>query len=195
MAKSDSSTRDRILRTAGELFYKEGVRGAGVDLIAEKAGLTKQTLYRYFPSKDALISAYLIERDISVRIWLSHAAGSKATSAAELVRGLFAVLGKWFESEGFRGCSFVNATVESGSSNEVTRAIAKSHKDQMRDWLVEAFAKEKRPNPQSLAAKIMILVDGAIASSVVQGNKKPALLAAEIADLILSEGPARRPRK
>ncbi len=195
MTKPETNTRERILRTAGELFYQEGVRGAGVDLIAEKAGVTKQTLYRYFPSKDALISAYLVERDISVRAWLSKAAGARAKTSAELVHGLFYVLGKWFEKDGFRGCAFVNATVESGSANEATRALAKSHKDQMRDWLAEVFALEKRPEPQALATKIMILVDGAVASSVVQGTRKPAAIAAEIAKLLLNAHPARRSSK
>ena len=195
MTKPENPTRGRILHVAGELFYQEGVRGAGVDLISEKAGITKQTLYRYFPSKDELIAAYLVERDVSVRAWLSKAAGAKATTSAELVQGLFHALGKWFETAGFRGCSFVNATVESGSSNEATRAIAKSHKDQMRDWLAEAFTKDKRPDPQSLATKVMILVDGAIASSVVQGSRKPALVAAEIADTLLQANPPRRSTK
>src|SRR6266704_5649657 len=48
--------RERILKAADELFYREGIRAVGVDAIAEAAGTNKMTLYRHFPSKDALVA-------------------------------------------------------------------------------------------------------------------------------------------
>ncbi len=52
--------RERILATAYRLFYREGIRATGIDkVIAEAGGVTKVTFYRHFPSKDALILAYL----------------------------------------------------------------------------------------------------------------------------------------
>ena len=51
--------RERILKAAGELFYRQGIRAVGVDAIAEAAGTNKMTLYRHFPSKDELVAEYL----------------------------------------------------------------------------------------------------------------------------------------
>ena len=47
--------RDRIVSTACELFRQHGIRGIGVDAIAEAAETNKMTLYRHFGSKDDLI--------------------------------------------------------------------------------------------------------------------------------------------
>jgi AcrR family transcriptional regulator len=54
--------RERILKTADRLFYLRGIRAVGVDTIGAEIGISKRTLYNYFPSKDALIVAYLSRR-------------------------------------------------------------------------------------------------------------------------------------
>src|SRR3954462_7184385 len=51
--------RDRILAAAGDLFHKHGIRGVGVEAIAEAAGTNKMTMYRYFDSKDELIAEWV----------------------------------------------------------------------------------------------------------------------------------------
>jgi AcrR family transcriptional regulator len=51
--------RDRILTAAGDLFHKQGIRGVGVEAIADAAGTNKMTLYRYFDSKDELIAEWV----------------------------------------------------------------------------------------------------------------------------------------
>ncbi|XXJ17963.1 TetR/AcrR family transcriptional regulator [Desulfovibrio caledoniensis] len=51
--------RSEILRAAREVFRSEGYVGAGMDEIARRSGMTKQTVYRYFDSKEALFQASL----------------------------------------------------------------------------------------------------------------------------------------
>jgi AcrR family transcriptional regulator len=63
MPRSGERTRDRIIEAAATLFYREGIGRVGVDAVAEKAGVTKRTLYYHFDSKDELIVAYLDARD------------------------------------------------------------------------------------------------------------------------------------
>ena len=67
--KGEVSARERILATANELFYREGVRAIGVDTVVERSGVSKTTLYRLFESKDALIAAFAAERDRSNWEW------------------------------------------------------------------------------------------------------------------------------
>src|SRR5918996_471952 len=63
MTRSDrSAMQERILETADRLFYGQGIRAVGVDTIAAEVGISKRTLYNYFPSKDELIVAYLSRR-------------------------------------------------------------------------------------------------------------------------------------
>src|SRR5258705_5481069 len=58
--------RERILLAARDLFHRHGIRGVGVETIAEAAGTNKMTLYRHFDSKDDLIVAYL--RGVAVEV-------------------------------------------------------------------------------------------------------------------------------
>src|SRR2546425_10585722 len=54
-----ASLRERILAAADDLFHQQGIRGVGVEAIAEAAGTNKMTLYRYFASKEELIAEWV----------------------------------------------------------------------------------------------------------------------------------------
>src|SRR5438132_1031013 len=60
---SGTEVRNKILATAADLFYKQGVRAVGVDLVVEKAGVAKTSLYRHFRTKDDLVVAFLQRMD------------------------------------------------------------------------------------------------------------------------------------
>src|SRR5258705_6711784 len=112
-AADRTTMQERILETADRLFYGQGIRAVGVDTIAAEIGISKRTLYNYFPSKDALIVAYLSRR----------LRPTKTTDMppAEQILGDFDRLELAFASAGFRGCPFVNAVVELG---EPTHAVS-----------------------------------------------------------------------
>src|ERR1700754_2882276 len=94
MTDAPNATRDRIISAASKLFYSEGIRAVSVDAVAEKAGLTKRTLYYHFRSKDDLIAAYLDARDqpniALFKRWFSEAEGVLAAK----VRAIFYNLAK-----------------------------------------------------------------------------------------------------
>src|SRR5215468_4764495 len=96
-----SEMRERILETTDRLFYRQGIRAVGVDTVAAEVGISKRTLYNYFPSKDALIVAYLERR-------LTPLEASDAPPL-EQVRGVFDRLQRNVARGRFRGCPFVNA--------------------------------------------------------------------------------------
>jgi AcrR family transcriptional regulator len=58
-----ASRRTEITRAAFELFAERGFRGASLEQVAQRVGLTKAGVLHYFPSKDALLVAVLAERD------------------------------------------------------------------------------------------------------------------------------------
>src|ERR1700691_2039346 len=98
------SMKERILDTADRLFYLKGIRAIGVDTIAAETGISKRTLYNHFPSKDALISAYLGWRCWPIPV--------SETPPAEQILRPFDRLERGFSDKGFRGCPFVNAVAE-----------------------------------------------------------------------------------
>jgi len=61
MAYDPEGTRSRILRAAVEEFAEHGSAGARVDRIAAKAGANKESIYRYFGSKQGLLRRVLDE--------------------------------------------------------------------------------------------------------------------------------------
>src|SRR5258707_529438 len=62
-ADAGVSDRERILDASYELFSKRGIRAVGVNEVIERAGVATATLYRHFPSKDALVLAFLVLRE------------------------------------------------------------------------------------------------------------------------------------
>ena len=68
--------REHILQIASSLFYNRGVRAVGVDLVVDEARIAKTSLYRYFPTKDDLIVAFLEREDVDFwGTWDAVAAG------------------------------------------------------------------------------------------------------------------------
>jgi AcrR family transcriptional regulator len=57
---SFGSTEDRILRATLRLLGRRGVKRLGMQEVSEAAGVSRATLYRYFPSKDRLMDAVAI---------------------------------------------------------------------------------------------------------------------------------------
>lgn len=50
---------ERILEAAREVFARDGIRAARMGRVADAAGCSRATLYRYFPNKEALLHAYM----------------------------------------------------------------------------------------------------------------------------------------
>ena len=70
--QKQSDPRERILEVADRLFYAEGVRATGTEKIMSIAEVAKATFYRHFESKDALVLAYLENRDQALWDYLSQ---------------------------------------------------------------------------------------------------------------------------
>jgi AcrR family transcriptional regulator len=169
--------QERILKTADSLFYGEGIRAVGVDTIASEIGISKRTLYNYFPSKDDLIVAYLARR-------LRPTAVSERPPAEQIL-GNFDQLERSLADDGFRGCPFVNAVAELKEPGHAANKIALAFKDQSRTWFRELLSRLEIANPESLAMQLMLLVDGAIAAAVVRRDPKMARAAREAARVLL----------
>jgi len=168
---------ERILATADKLFYTQGIRAVGVDTIAADAGVSKRTLYNHYPSKDALIAAYLTTR-------FKQIAPSDAP-AREQILGTFDRLERIFQSTGFRGCPFVNAVAEIGDPKHAASRIAIEFKEQRRQWFRELLVRIGAKDPDSLSVQLQILVDGAIATALVRNDPSIARFARAAAEVLL----------
>ncbi len=179
------TTAERILAAADRLFYTQGIRAVGVDAIAAAAGVSKRTLYNHYPSKDALIAAYLTRR-------FTHIAPSDAP-AAEQILGAFDRLERMFARPDFRGCPFVNAVAELGDPKHPAHGIAVQFKAQRREWFKGLLERVGVDEPDAVATQLLILAEGAIATALVSGDPTVARSArAAAATLLAARAKAER---
>ncbi len=171
------SMKERILETADRLFYLQGIRAIGVDTIAAEIGISKRTLYNHFPSKDALISAYLTRRFVQPQ--------PSDKPPAEQILGTFDRLERGFASKGFRGCPFVNAVAELGSEDQAVRKIAIAFKESRRLWFRDLLLQLDVTDAEGLATQLTLLVDGAIAQDLVRNDPSMARAAKQAARVLL----------
>ncbi|QPF82246.1 TetR/AcrR family transcriptional regulator [Bradyrhizobium genosp. L] len=172
--------KERILETADKLFYLQGIRAIGVDTIAAEIGISKRTLYNHFPSKDALIAAYLQRRFVQPR--------PSDKPPAEQILATFDALERRFAAEDFRGCPFVNAVAELGPEDEdrSVRDIAIAFKESRRVWFCDLLRQLGVTDPEGLATQLVLLVDGSIAQDLVRDDPTMARAAREAARVLLA---------
>lgn len=164
-------TRPALLEAAARLFYSRGIAATAVDDIADVAGLTKPTLYRHFPSKDALVANYLDGRheqlDLELRAWLDAAAPSKRPAA------VIEWLCDWISRRDFDGCAFVRSHAELHDDAEVL-AKARRRKRVLRDTIEEACRDAGVRDPANLADQLTLIVEGATTTAFISGDPRRA---------------------
>ncbi|MFI0845600.1 TetR/AcrR family transcriptional regulator [Mesorhizobium sp. IMUNJ 23232] len=168
MPRQPTDTRERILSAASRLFYADGIRAVGVDAVAEKAGITKRTLYYHFRSKDDLIAACLEARDqpnlaLFAR-WFDEAEGPLAAR----VENMFRRLARAARHPKWRGCGFLRTAAELASMpGHPAVRIGSAHKKRLEAWLEGKVAAEGIGNASLLARQIVLLLDGAFSVMLV----------------------------
>ena len=178
--------RERILDTADRLFYGQGIRAVGVDTVAAEIGISKRTLYNYFPSKDALIVAYLSRR--------LRPLPPSDLPPVEQILGNFERLERTFAQGVFRGCPFVNAVAELKEPAHAANRLALEFKEQRRLWFCDLLVRLKVKDADTLAMQLQILADGAIATALVRGDPEVAVTAAKAARVLLEAAGVKLPK-
>jgi AcrR family transcriptional regulator len=164
-----SKTRRRLLAAARELFYEDGIRATGVGAVAERAGVTKMTLYAHFPSKDDLVAAYLTDSDRRWREFLEE----KLSNYEDSRDGLLAVCDayrEYFTAREMRGCAFVNCAAEFPDPDHPARRVIGRHKAGVRERLRELAAEAGAEDPATLAERLFVVLEGAYVTGALEGD-------------------------
>jgi AcrR family transcriptional regulator len=186
MNTSTTETREKILATAEQLIYQNGIHATGMDLLVKTSGVARKSIYRYFATKDEIAAAALNARDVRWMHWFRTESDRAETPDARILN-MFAVLKGWFESEGFRGCAFINTAGEVGDPNDPIRLIAKLHKQKLFDYTLELCEQLNVEQPSVLARQLLILMEGAITVARVMGDYGAADSARDVAQLLLKQ--------
>jgi AcrR family transcriptional regulator len=179
------SARERILDTAYDLFSHEGIRAVGVDTIIARSGVAKMTFYRHFPSKDDLVLAFLELREERWTLeWLQGESGKRADAPAAQMLAIFDVFDRWFHSDDFEGCSFINVLLEMNENGQLKRASALGL-EHIRAFIRGLATEAGAPDPWRLARQWTMLMKGSIIAAQ-EGDLDAARAAQEVAALLLA---------
>ncbi|MFF0852942.1 TetR/AcrR family transcriptional regulator [Streptomyces sp. NPDC003280] len=152
----------RVLDTAGRLFYERGIHAVGVDLIATEAGVTKKTLYDRFGSKEQIVVAYLTDRDQRWRSFLAQRLDAAGGDPGGRVLAVFDAARAWSAEHGSRGCGMVNAHAEISDPSHPAYAVIAEQKR----WMLALFtdlAREVDPErAERLGRTLMLLHEGGL---------------------------------
>lgn len=193
------SARRRVLRVAGELFPQHGFQAVGIDLIIERAGVAKATLYRHFPTKDDLIAAYLDDANRRFWEWFDGVPDPRSAPVDALTE-LFDAVAAQATSPGCLGCTFQVTAAEFPDRSHPGHAVALAHKEAVRARLRELATAAGASEPEVLADGLLLLMDGAFAATRMYGLDNPGRQAGTAARALIAarttaaSGRAGRPR-
>ena len=182
----DADPRSRILEVADRLFYCDGVRATGTEKIMADAAVAKATFYRHYPSKDALVLAYLDHRDQSLWDFLAQPAPPKNLGEA-LVRFEQSV-----NHPDITSCPFLRIAAEYPAINHPFHRKAIEHQDKILAYLVDLIA-PLVGDAESAASAVLGVIDGAFSLRLLYGTSKRILLVTT-AEAVLKSYPNVRSR-
>jgi AcrR family transcriptional regulator len=183
---AQSGARERIMQTAYELFSTRGVRDVGIDEVIARSAVAKATLYRHFPSKEALVLAFLARREeLWTKGWVEAEARRRGSTPEEQLLGIFDLFDEWFRRKDFEACSFINVLLEMTAKHPLGQACVQ-YLENIRT-VVGTLAREAGlRDPESFARSWHILMKGSIVQAQ-EGDIDAAKRAQAMARLLIQQ--------
>jgi AcrR family transcriptional regulator len=173
------------MAAAADLFYQEGTQNVGIDRIIAASDVAKMSLYKHFKSKDALIAAWLQQRDAQWRAWFQETVEQRVTAPTERLLAMFDVLEEWFSQPDFRGCAFINSSVELVDPDHPGYQVAIEHQQAIYDYILQLAHAAEISDPEAVAAQLLLLVEGAIVVAMMRRNPAAATHAKAAAAVLI----------
>ena len=177
---------ERIQTAAKDLFHRHGIRATGVEEVCRVAEATKMSLYRSYPSKDALVAAILSEDAAAYDAWFETVTAAGGSPAAKLWAVLEAICTKLGNPE-YRGCPMLLAQAEFRDPDHQTHQLVAAHKTRMRDGLARLAREAGVAQAELLGDTLTMLIDGAWSALPYLGGIKAGVVLRHGAEAVLRE--------
>jgi AcrR family transcriptional regulator len=189
--RSAIPVRERILVAAGDLFHKQGIRGVGVEAIAEAAQTNKMTLYRYFDSKDELIAEWVrgivAHKEEEWKDLNAKHRGDPEGQLQDWSRRTAAQLRAMEE----RGSALGNAFAELPDPNHPARRVMKEHKLRAHKRVVRLCKAAGFPDPAFSANLFTMMLEGAHSCGTCVGMRQIGEHLVQVVDLMVENNRRR----
>ena len=190
MVRGRKSKREHLIEAAQQLFYREGIKGTGIDAVLEYAGVSKRTLYNHFKSKDELVMATLKHRDEQFMLMLKagvqkHQCRQTCVPAMAKVMAFFDAIEEWTQTNHFSGCMFINASAEYPRHEHPVHVICTMHKKLVIHYIEELTRDLNIKDSHALAEQLALVADGAIVNAHTASNPEAIKVAKHVARLLV----------
>ena len=188
-----SQSREKLLQVALELFAHKGFHAVGLDVIIDKAGVSKQTFYNHFESKDALVLATLERRrEMETKLFARLFDDLAGSDPRDRLYAHIDVIAAWFRQPEWRGCICIRAASEFPSPTEPAHQFAAAWFEETRQQQEYLATLAGAANPFKLSIQIMTIVEGVINVRHITGSESGVAAARELLHNLLDhELPAR----
>jgi AcrR family transcriptional regulator len=180
MTTAELPVRERILDAAARRYYSDGIRAVSADKLIADAGVSKVTFYRHFPTKDALVAAYLEQQSAREKQLVTAKRAEHAGDPSAVLRWYADSVGRLSCSAGFRGCPFINAAAELSDRDHPGRRVVAEHRTWLTSQAAELLTELEVSDPGPKAEQLMMLRDGAMIAGYL-GSTPEAVAASLIA--------------
>lgn len=167
-----TSPRDRLIDTAAELFYDRGLPNVGINEVTERAGVARMTLYNNFDSKEALALA-AFERKAETRRTIMDERLELARTPEDGVKALFDLSEQFAKEACFRGCPFINVTVQDPQPEGPMHLLVRKHKAWIKAKFRDMAARAGHRKPDRTAHQLLALLDGSSMEAFIQNDVEP----------------------
>jgi AcrR family transcriptional regulator len=171
MARDQPGTKERILHAAYKLFYRQGFTRVSVDAVADRAGVTKRTVYYHFRSKDHIIAAVMEEQHLHLisqyRTWLEPS----SDTPSKIISDVFSNLGDWATDPSWMGSGFSRIAAELADlPGHPARRASSTHKAAVEEWLAVRLAAAGAKDAEELARQVFLLIEGGMSLALIHGD-------------------------
>ena len=182
--------RERILKATLELFARDGIHATGVAKVTEVAQVSTRTLYQHFPSKEALVSAYLerLESDPNGPAEIETVLTRVDLEPRDRLIALFAApAGDALAGSVVRGCPFHNTAVEAAGVMPEAAALVERHKRELAANLIATAEAAGADDPERLGRRLAVLFEGARALATSLNDEYPFEDARDLAVTLIND--------
>lgn len=183
-----SAVKEKIVKTASQLFYENGFNSTGINEIIDKAGIAKATLYNHFKSKDELCVSYLKHMNTDFMVDIKAYCASKPKGKSQIL-ALFDFLQQFFSSNKFNGCWCIKTVAELPKDNKLIRIEIQGQKNQFIQLISNLVQSNlnirSKKTSESKARQIYLLYEGAVGESHLHQEEWPIVEAKSICSKII----------
>lgn len=181
--------RDEIIQTAYAVFYKHGFHATGVDRLLDVSRISKRTLYKYFRSKEELIEATVDYYGEVTLAGIARELARRGGDARAKILALFDMRREALETGDFSGCFAISAGLEYAGKHKELEASCTGFLKTLEEFITGLCKEAEYKNPQTVARKIMVLLQGTIIYGQCQHDPAIATAARDVAEMILKSEP------